>query len=218
MKFAQFAERVAVSSRGLTAEQTEALLEATARREKSRILGEQTARAGIAPTTETIVDRVRGAPIEAATERSTILIEFGYLREIAQWIIDWLASKAGKRSGAYARDFVLIVGNTAAPITAINHDTREFTVINTRPYARRLEVGLIKTGPRRGQPFARLQERYFVKSIVVHGNARWGNMAKLFHRMLPIEGGYRIKRAQGKRRDRQAGAEMLYPAIRVVAL
>lgn len=218
MKFSQFAERLTISARGLTAEQAEALLEATAKREKARVLTAQTARAGIAPTTETIVDRVRGAPIEAAGPASTILIEFGYLREIAQWIIDWLAGKAGKLSGAYANSFKLMVNGVESPITAINHETREFIIINTRPYARRLELGLIKTGPRAGQPFAKLQERYFVKSVIVHGNARFGNMAKLYHKMLPIEGGYRLKRAQGKRKDRQAGAEMLYPAIRVVAL
>lgn len=218
MKFSQFAERLTVRARDLTAQQTEALLEATAHKEQRRVLTEQSARAGIAPTTETVVDRVRGAPIEAATEKSTILIEFGYLREIAQWIIDWLAAKAGKRSGAYADSFRLYVGGVEASLSAIRHDTREFVVLNTRPYARRLEIGKVRTGPRIGQPFAILQERYFVKSIVVHGQARYGNMVRMRHTLLPIEGGYRLKRAQGKRKDRQVGAEMLYPAIRVTAL
>ena len=214
MKFRQFAERLTISSAGLTAQQTEALLEATAKREKTRVVTEQTARAGIAPTTETIVDRVRGAPIEAAGPASTILIEFSYLREIAQWLIDWLAGKAGKLSGAYANSFKLLVNGAESPITAINHETREFVIINTKPYARRLEIGKTKTG----RAFAIKQERFFVKSVIGHGQARFGNMVRMRHTLLPIQGGYRLKQAQGKRRDRQAGAEMLYPAIRVTAL
>lgn len=215
MRFGQFAERIAVSARGLTAAQTEALLEATAKREKTRILGEQTARAGIAPTTETIVDRVRGAPIEAATAKSTIIIEFEYLREIALWIMETLRAKAVSRSGNYQSKFDLMVNGRPFDVMAIAHETREIVIVNTAPYARRLEIGKTKDG----SPFIIAVSKYeFTKKIAAQAQARFGNFARVRHTYVAIENPYKLVRAQGKRRDRQSGAEMLYPAIRVSKL
>ena len=211
-----FAREITVASKNLFPAQVEALLEDAARREKARVLAEQTQRAGIAPTTETIVDGRRGAPIDAATDKSTIIIEYEYLREIAAWLLDTLERGAVRgESGVYSRSFVLLVDGVEAQVSAITHDTQSFVVANTQPYARRLEVG--KT--RRGDAFILDDSRYrFIDSIAKVAKGRFGNMAQVRHAFVGLDNAYRLRRAQGKRRDRQAGAEMTYPAIRVSKL
>ena len=54
-----FVREITVASRDVFPAQVEALLEQAARAEKARVLLEQTQRAGIAPTSETIVDGKR---------------------------------------------------------------------------------------------------------------------------------------------------------------
>ena len=211
-----FAREITVASKNLFPAQVEALLEDAARREKARVLAEQTQRAGIAPTTETIVDGRRGAPIDAATDRSTIIIEYEYLREIAAWLLDTLERGAVRgESGVYSRSFVLLVDGVEAQVSAITHDTQSFVVANTQPYARRLEVGKTKSG----SPFIVDDSRYrYVDSVAKAAKARFGNVALVRHTFVTLSGAYRLRRAQGKRRDRQAGSEISYPGVRVSKL
>ncbi len=211
-----FAREITVASKNLFPAQVEALLEDAARREKARVLTEQTQRAGIAPTSETIVDGRRGAPIEAATDKSLIIIEYEYLREIAAWLLDTLERGAVRGpTGVYARSFILLVDGTQAEVGAITHETKSIVVANTRPYARRLEVG--KT--RSGAPFVVDDSRYrYVDSVAKAAKARYGNFALIRHTFVTLNGAYRLRRAQGKRRDRQSGSEISYPGIRVSKL
>lgn len=211
-----FAREITVASKNLFPAEVEALLEQAARNEKARVLREQTQRAGIAPTAEVIVDGKRGAPIDAATDKSLIIIEYEYLREIAAWLLDTLERGAVRGpTGVYAKSFILLVDGNEADISAITHDTKSFVVANTQPYARRLEVG--KT--RSGSPFVVDESRYrYVDSISKAAKARYGNFAIIRHTFVTLSGAYRLRRRQGKRRDRQAGSEISYPGIRVSKL
>ena len=220
---------LAEASRDETARQA---LHRVARQEKAEVLTRQTARAGIAPTTETIADGVRGAPIEAA--ENLIIIEYRYLREVVSAILAALQARSPKRSGRYAASFAILADGVeiSGPL-AIQHDTREVVIVNTQPYARRLEIGKSQDG----SPFVVQVPDRIVTNVALEARARFANFVRIRPTFLALDGGYSLtqgtkgryvaysqdRRSAGARAGKagrhlggsKAGTVMRYPGMRI---
>ena len=121
---AEFTRTIEVASRDLTERQATEALHDAARRERARVLAEQSSRSGgIAPTAEVIVDGHRRARIEEAEADSTIVIEYEYLREVVVETLRALATRSPQRSGRYLRSFMMLVdGQRTGDISAQSGD------------------------------------------------------------------------------------------------
>jgi len=208
---AAFRNTLTVASRGLGAD-SKALLHQAARHERERVLRQQQQRAGIAPTDMIIPDGRRGAPIEAAERQ--VIIEYGYLREVVQETMRALVARSPRRSGGYARSFVVMIdGEQVDNAAAITHETAEVVIVNTSPYARRLEIGK----RRDGRPFVIQVKPRIVEEIAIAARSRFGNVAKLAFGYFDLASAYTL-RTSARRKDRRAGAPIRYPGIRITAL
>jgi hypothetical protein len=209
---ASFRNTLTVAANGI-GQDARQLLHHTARAERESVLRQQRQRAGIAPTDVVIADARRGAPVEAAERQ--VIIEYGYLREVAQETLRALVARAPKRSGTYARSFVILVGGAEVDtLEAIGHGTAEIVILNTSPYARRLEVGR----RRDGSPFVISVKPRIVEEIAITARSRFGNMAKLEFSYFDLASGYALRRSAGRAKSRRSGAAIRYPGIRITAL
>lgn len=140
-----FVQQVGVRQR----ENARMALVAIAHAEERRVIQQQRARSGgIAPTLTRIVDGRRGAAYETVRENGVIILQWGYLREIAAVVMQRLKARAPEISGEYKRGLRLFFGNqeVTGGADSIPAAARAFTVVATVPYARRLEVGRDKDG------------------------------------------------------------------------
>jgi hypothetical protein len=209
---ASFRNTLTVSAKGI-GQDARTLLHETARAERVRVLRQQRQRAGIEPTDIVIADTRRGAPIEAAERQ--VIIEYGYLREVAQETLRALVARSPYQSGAYARSFVLLVaGQEVDTLTAITHDTAEVVILNTSPYARRLEVGK----RRDGGPFVVQVKPRIVEETAILARRRFANVARLSFGYFDLANGYALRRSAGRAKARRKGAAIRYPGIRITAL
>lgn len=212
-----FTRELTVASRDLTERQAREALHDTARRERARVIGEQSTRAGgIAPTSEVIVDGHRRARIEEAEARSTIVIEYEYLREAVVEILRALAARSPQRSGRYLRSFMVIVdGQRTADYEDVKHNSREIVIVNTTPYSRRLEVGKRKDG----RPFVIQVRPKIIEQTAMAASRRFGNIARVRPTYVtadqyPDLPAYVVGVERGRRR-KLVREPMRYPAIRI---
>lgn len=209
---ASFRNTLNVAAGGL-GQDARTLLHQTARAERVRVLRQQRQRAGIEPTDIVIADTRRGAAIEAAQEQ--VIIEYGYLREVAQKTYEALRDRSPRLTGNYQRSFVMLVDGVLVPgIGAITHDTREVVILNASPYARRLEVGKRSDG----SPFVVQVRPRIVEEIAISARVRFGNMAKVAFAYFDLAAAYTLRRSAGRAKSRRRGAEIRYPGIRITAL
>lgn len=226
-----FRSQLTIGTAGLGAE-ARALLHRTAREERARVLREQRQRAGVVPTDITIADGRRGAQIEQAQDE--VVIEYGYLREVALGVLTALIQASPKRTGDFARGWVILLdGVEIEALDAITHASREVVVLNTRPYARRLEVGK----DAEGKPFVIGAQYKFIERTAIAMRRRFGNVAELWFNYFDIADPYILKGGGGRRvaykqnrrsSGHRAGQEsrvvgagrrgevMRYPGVRIV--
>jgi hypothetical protein len=228
-----FRSHLTVAAGGFGAE-ARALLHKTAHEERARVLREQRQRAGVMPTDIAIPDGHRGAPIEQA--QAEVVIEYGYLREVALAVLTALIQASPKRTGDFARGWVILLdGVEIEALDAITHASREVVVVNTRPYARRLEVGKDADG----KPFVINAEYKFIERTAIAMRRRFGNVAQLWFNYFDLAAPYILKGGGGRRvaykqnrrsSGHRAGQEsrvvgagrrgeaMRYPGVRIVRL
>lgn len=208
-QLAAFRNTLQVAANDLTGPEAARLLHQTARDERARVLREQAARSGVTPTDLVIADGQRDAPIETA-ER-LVIIEYGYLREVASETLRALVARSPKRTGRYARSFeVLVGGRVISDIGSIQHETAELYIVNTQPYARRLEVGK----QRDGSPFVVQVQPRIVESVAIEVARRFGNVAEIRFTYVDLAGAPVVA---VRRRRRTVREPVRYPAIRVTA-
>lgn len=213
-----FSESLRVNTRNMTEEQAREQLHRVAERERARVIEEQSARSGgVAPTAEVIVDGHRRARIEDADARSTIVIEYEYLREVAVEILRALSVRSPQRSGRYLQSFMMLVdGSPTADWEDIKHNTREVLIVNIAPYARRLEIGY----KRDGTPFVVQVRRKITEDVATRAAKRFKDVARVFHTFVehaqyPDVPNYV---AAVRRRRKEVMEPMRYPAIRILRL
>lgn len=217
---AAFTETLTVQTRDLTERQARDALHVAAREERARVIAEQTQRAGgISPTAEVIVDGHRRARIEDAEARSTIVIEYEYLREAAVEVLRALAARSPQRSGRYVQSFIMLVdGKRTSDWEDIKHNSREVVIVNIAPYARRLEVGR----KRSGAPFVVKVRPKIVEQTALAAGRRFDNVASVRPTYVtsdqyPDVPHYIVGVARGKRR-KIVREQMRYPAVRITRL
>ncbi|MCT7665670.1 hypothetical protein [Shinella kummerowiae] len=156
---------------------------------------------------------VNGRP--AATEDivdapGPIVYEFSWWRVIVRFALDWLAKNSPRRSGKFSASFIVLVDGKAVSNFDNIPPTAEVMITNAQPYVRKVQVGAMKMSvpPRifdraRGavsRKFGSQTFRYEVRFLSLGGGV---------HPLIP----YVLKHSQGRRKDRQAGMPITYPAL-----
>lgn len=104
---------------------------------------------GVPPYTVSVDGRL-GAPLTSAQPNNPygVFVEFELVFEVVQWIVEMLKkhSPVG-RSGRYQSSHVVIADGTAVDDGAATPIARRITVVNTQPYARKIERGLSSQAP-----------------------------------------------------------------------
>lgn len=143
-----------------------------------------------------------------------IVYQFSLWAEIIAYAISELQRRSPVRSGRFRNSFIVIVNGDVVP-----HDTdvaaaSEVIVTNFQPYIRKAEAGLLGTkrfaifdGTKRA-----LARRFGNEGRTGAGylfETKWLDIAAGVHPEIP----YVLKHSQGRRRDRQAGMPISYPAV-----
>lgn len=219
-KLGGFIRTLEVASLSLPAAQGKAAIQRVAIAERDRVLAEQKARSGLAPTYRQIVDGVLGAPLDAAEATSTVVFVWQYHLEVVRDTLQALISRSPVLSGNYVRSIILLVDGTQAELgpngeiegAGIGAETREVVIVATADYARRLEVGKRKDG----SPVVRQVAPHIVEETAIVARRLFGTVATITFAYVEISNPYVLKRASSHRRVRgRLVTEMTYPAIRI---
>jgi hypothetical protein len=192
------------------AEAARALLVRTAEAERRRVLTEQTSRAGIAPTLATVVDGRRNADPASVQPDGYILLEWGYVREVATAALEALRAAALRASGDWERSLVALADGVKVEPAAIPHEAREVLIVAPTPYARRLEIGRTK----RGDPFV-LDDQDYRLLERTHQRLRrvYRRVAQIDFTYVALESAYQLSSRTA--RAGAGGGHVRNPAIRI---
>lgn len=187
-----------------------ALLIRIAETERRRVVAEQTARAGVSPTLQTVVDQRRGADIASVRPDGTILLEWGYVREVATAALDALRAAGPRDRGEWIASLVALADGVEVAPNAIPHEASEVLIVAPLPYARRLEIGKTK----RGDPFVLDDEDYRLLERT-HQRLRrvYRRVAQIEFTYTALEGAHQLTN-RGARAG-QGGGQVRNPAIRI---
>jgi hypothetical protein len=168
---------------------------------------------GASPQYDRFVNGREGAAEETVTAPGPIVYVFNNWPVIITTALEELRKRSPKRSGRYVNSFIVLANQVPVadfrPIPA----EAEVIIFNAQPYTRRIEVGANRsTG-----------KRHFdaTKSVM---SRRYGVAFRFETKFLDIRGGidprvpYILRGSQGRRKDRQAGMPITYPAILMNAL
>lgn len=204
MEFFERDLRLATAS--LEPAQINAALATFARQELAKAIS-----AGASPIYDKFVNGRQGAAEETVKAPGPIVYVFSNWPLVINAAIEELKRRAPRKSGRYANSFVVVANQR--PVTdykTIGADS-EVLIFNKTPYTRKLETVQAGAGQRMFDTLLSLRRRF--KSGF-----------KFESRFLDIRGGvapgvpYILKTSAGRRRDRQAGQPISYPAIVINAL
>jgi hypothetical protein len=182
--------------------------------ERSKLLAEHARRSRdalirdgrAAPTYQTFVDGREGASEDAVRPDGRILYVFSTLARAAAFAQAYLVGASPVLSGEFRRSWLLLVDGArwtrdpaAIPPGAIVH------LVNTTPYARRLEVGR-RRKPGLGFKLIERARQQMAK--------RYPELA-IERRFLAWRDAYTLKAGQGRRKDRAAGQRITLPALEI---
>lgn len=198
----EFFERdLRVATAGMSPDQINRAVASYARQAVAGAIAE-----GIAgPQYERYVNGVRGASEDAFRAPGAIVYQFINWPVVINAAIEELQRRSPRKSGRYAGSFIVITGGrVVTDFSAIGLDA-EVIIVNYQPYTRRLD----------NAPGSR---RHFLWSY--HAlRRRFGEIFQITNVYLNIGSGihtsipYILKNSQGRRKDRQAGSPLTYPAI-----
>jgi hypothetical protein len=130
-------ETLTVGVARMNADAARQLLVSTARAEQARVIREQTSRGGTPPSLQTIVDNRRGARIEQVRPDGTIVLEWGYVREVAVAALAALTEAGPQDAGDWKRSLVILADNVEVEPTRIPHEARDVKLGNRQDAPRR---------------------------------------------------------------------------------
>lgn len=178
-------------------------------------------RAGTAsPRYDKWVNSRKGADEYTVVPPGPIVYDFHWWNEIIEHAINVLKERSPVRTGRYSFSFAVMVDGQyltkgrgqKADYSKIPIDA-EVTIVNTQPYARKIEVGFMTMSVPSG----------VVEDGMIILRRRFGNFINTKMRMVMIPDGYTLKGVFRKgirpnsrtklRKDTMAGAKMTYPAI-----
>ncbi len=162
------------------------------------------------PVYDLFVNGRRGVSEESVQAPGPILYEFSWWRVVVRYALDALAKHSPRQSGRYASSFLVIVGGKVVANFEDVPPSAEVIITNAQPYVRKVQVGAMQMSvPARMFDKAKtdLVRRYGTQAFSFQ--TQFLDLGAGLHPLIP----YRLKRNQGRRKDRQAGMPITYPAI-----
>jgi hypothetical protein len=212
-----FVREVTVATNRTPALMHDALVR-TAIAQRDRVIAEQTARSGFAPHYRQIVDGVLGAPLEAVKPTGVIVFAWDYILEVVIEAMAALAAAVPVRTGNLLEHIRLFAdgveaardGGGEAGFGDIALNTKQVVIVVDVEYARRLEVGLTKSGA----PVVHLARPHFVEQTAIILQSRFRDQARVTFTYSHLGGAAGIIQANfGHRRRRGEKGPMTYPSI-----
>lgn len=165
-------------------------------------------------TYERYVNGRQGAPEDAVQAPGPIIYEFSLWEPIITFALDEIRRRSPVKSGRFRSSFIVLANQRGVTdFDAIGPDA-EVIITNFQPYVRKAENGLL--GAKRYSIFdgtkRALASRFGNEgrnSAAFVFETRWLDVRAGVHAGMP----YILKRHQGRRKDRQAGAPITYPAV-----
>lgn len=165
------------------------------------------------PIYDKFVNGRAGIEEEQVVPPGPILYVFSYWQPIIDFALQELSKRSPVLTGRYQRSHLVMIGSqVVSPDTQISSD-EEVTIVNTQPYARKIEVGHMRMSVEDG----------VYKDIGARVQRQFGASIKVRVRQVLIPNGYILKgrftrgwkeKARTKlQRDTIAGARMTYPAM-----
>jgi hypothetical protein len=157
------------------------------------------------------VNGQQGASEESVQLPGPIVYVFQNWRLVINAALTELRKRVPRKSGRYAASFIVTVNG--APVADFDKipNGAEVIILNAQPYTRKMETGANKTG-----------KRHFDLSKAAL-NRRFRGAFNVQVGYLPVSSGvdarvpYVLKRSAGKRKDRQAGMPITYPALMITS-
>jgi hypothetical protein len=165
-------------------------------------------RSGEAPADyEVFVNGRQGAPEESVELPGPIVYVFSNWKLAIETAIEELQKRVPRRTGRYAASFVVLVDQRVVTDFSNIPAEAEIVIMNSAPYTRKMETGANKTGARHFDLARGAFNRRF--SGVFNAQLMFLNVASGLVPGVP----WILKRSGGRRKDRQAGMPITYPAL-----
>ncbi len=177
-----FIREITVFTEGTAQKMVDAMVRvATAQRD--RVLTEQAARSGLEPLYRVFVDGAQGAALTSVKPDGIIIFAWNYLREVIfEAMIETAAAVPVQTGNLLSHLFLFVDGTEAgrdangeAVLSAVTADTQQATIVAYVEYARRLEVGLDRTGA----PFVRQVKQHFIEQAAIVLQSRFKDQAEI---------------------------------------
>lgn len=204
----EFFERdLRLATAGLEPDQINAALARFAKAELAKVIGSGQASRNY----ERFVNGRAGAAEESVHAPGPIVYVFINWPLVINAAIEELKRRAPRKSGRYSNSFMVVANQRVVPDYASIPSSAEVLIFNRQPYTRKLETTQAGAGQRMFDTLLSLRRRF-------------KDGFKFESRFLDVRGGvapgvpYILKHSAGRRRDRQAGQPISYPAIIINAL
>lgn len=163
---------------------------------------------------ELYVNGRQGAAEETVQAPGPIIYEFSLWEPIITFALDELRRRSPVKSGRFRSSFIVLASQREVSDYDSIAPGDEVIITNFQPYVRKAENGLLGTkryaifdGAKRA-----LDSRFGNEgrnSAAFRFETKWLDVQAGVHAGMP----YILKRAQGRRKDRQAGLPITYPAV-----
>jgi hypothetical protein len=206
--FAFLERELVIATQGLSQAQMNARLAQYAKQELAKALAE-----GASQTYDRYVNGRIGAVEESVQAPGPIVYVFTNWPLIINTALEELRKRAPRRSGRYAASFIVLADQKLVTDYRNIPAGAEVIITNTQPYVRRIEVGANRSKGKR------MFDQ--TKNVL---NRRFKEAFRSETRFLDIQSGvapgvpYVLKYSAGRRRDRQAGMPISYPAVVINAV
>lgn len=132
---------------------------------------------GYEPARQLVVDGVPAASLQGVRADSTATVMFSLLTDVIAWIDAQLILHSPVRSERYARSHILLADGIEADITD-PPPAEHYTILNTQPYARKIERGLSSQAP-----------DGVYEAVAALARRRFGNICHVGFRFASLHGG-----------------------------
>jgi hypothetical protein len=163
------------------------------------------------PNYETFVNGRPGAAEESVQAPGPIVYLFSNWSVVVKTAIEELQKRVPRKSGRYASSFVATYrGAEVTDYSSLPPDA-EVVIFNYQPYTRKMETGANRTGGRHFDLARAAVNRRFGGAF--NTQVAYINVAPGVAPGAP----YILRAGQGRRKDRQAGKPITYPALVITA-
>jgi hypothetical protein len=157
-----------------------------------------------------VVDGRRGADPVSVKPDGYILLEWGYVREVAQAALEALRKAGPRETGDWALTLAVLADGAETDERSIPHMARLVHIVATQPYSRRLEIG--KT--RRGDPFVLDDDDYrMIERTALRMRRIYAEVATIAFTYVDLDSAYALSNRTARAGKR--GGHVRYPAMTI---